>query len=136
MCSSRVALGKESGHHAGLDERLAVLEAVARTRPWLGVRVTDAQLLTDVAAGYDALIVGADKWAQIVDPAWYGGSETARDAAVARLPRTLIVARPPHPIDDDRCQLLDVGAEHQAVSSTRDCGETAAHSAFVARLQR
>ena len=99
---------------------MAVLKAMAATRPWLGWRVTDAQLLVDVAAGYDVLVVGADKWAQVVDPAWYGGSEVARDDAVARLPaRIAVVSRPPFPdvagpvvplvLDDD---------VYQSVSST------------------
>ena len=48
--------------------------------------MTEARLLADVAEGYDVVVMGADKWAQVVDPAWYGGSEAARDAAVARLP--------------------------------------------------
>ena len=43
-------------------------------------RVTDRQLIAEVAAGYDAVVVGVDKWLQIVDPAWYGGSAAARDA--------------------------------------------------------
>ena len=50
--------------------------------------------------GYDAVVVGVDKWLQIVDPAWYGGSVAARDQAVARLPRVLVVARPPDPLPE------------------------------------
>ena len=42
------------------------------SRPWLRVVVTDAQLIADIAAGYDAVVMGADKWAQVRDPAWYG----------------------------------------------------------------
>jgi hypothetical protein len=70
-----------------------VLAAVAATRPWLGVAITDARLIADVAAGYDAVIMGADKWAQVLDPQWYGGSVAARDAALARLPRVLVAPR-------------------------------------------
>ena len=61
-----------------------VLERVAASRPWLGVAVTDKRLIADVAAGYDAVIMGTDKWIQVCDPAWYGGSLEARDEALAR----------------------------------------------------
>ncbi len=89
---SRLALGKESVAVPSVAERLAVLSAVAASRPWLGVVVTDERLIADVAAGYDAVVMGADKWAQVLDPAWYG-SVTERDAAVARLPRVLVAPR-------------------------------------------
>jgi hypothetical protein len=104
-----------------LEVRVAVLEAVAASRPWLGVEVTERQLIAEVAAGYDAVVVGADKWLQIVDPAWYGGSASARDDAVARLPRLLIVARAPHTLPPDLpagSLLLEVGAEYDGVSSS------------------
>jgi hypothetical protein len=117
---STVPLGKDpTGPPLGV--RLAVLEAVAASRPWLGVQITDRQLIAEVAAGYDAVVVGVDKWLQIVDPAWYGGSATARDAAVGRLPRVLVVARPPHPLPSDLPDgslLLEVGAAYHGVSSS------------------
>jgi hypothetical protein len=94
---SRVALAKEHVQHPPFDERVAVLQAVASARsPWLGLRVTDDQLLVDVARGYDLLVVGADKWAQVLDVAFYGGSASARDAAVAALPPVAVVPRPGH----------------------------------------
>ncbi|MGH9068018.1 MAG: hypothetical protein ACRD0J_11125, partial [Acidimicrobiales bacterium] len=43
------------------------------------------------------VILGADKWAQVLDPAFYGGSRSARDAAVARLPLVVLARRPPSP---------------------------------------
>jgi nicotinate-nucleotide adenylyltransferase len=76
-----------------VDTRVAMLEAVAATRPWLGVVVTEARLLADIAEGYDVLVLGADKWAQVVDPRYYDGSEAARDTAVARLPRLAVATR-------------------------------------------
>ena len=45
--------------------------------------VTDLQLVSDIAEPYDVVIVGADKWAQLHDPVFYGGSASARDQAVA-----------------------------------------------------
>ena len=91
LVMSRSALGKDR-HHAPIERRASVLEAAASTRPWLGTVVTDAQLLADIASGYDVLILGADKWAQVVDVQYYGSSE-ARDAAVARLPEVACAPR-------------------------------------------
>ena len=93
LAVSRVALGKQRRASGPLlQDRLAVLEAIAARLGWLGVTATDQQLIADVSAGYDAVIVGADKWAQIMDPVWYE-SPSARDAAVARLPRVLLAPR-------------------------------------------
>jgi hypothetical protein len=95
---SRVALAKESVARPRLADRVAVLRAAAASRPWLGVVVTDHQLIADAAAGYDVVVMGADKWAQVDDPAFYGGSASARDAAIARLPTVAIAPRPPVPV--------------------------------------
>ncbi|MGH9054830.1 MAG: hypothetical protein ACRDYY_03005 [Acidimicrobiales bacterium] len=104
-----------------LADRVAVLEEVASSRPWLGVRVTALKLISDLAASYDAVVLGADKWVQVVDPSWYGGSITARDAAVAALPRLLLASRPPHRVPaglPPGALLLDVDAAHAGVSSS------------------
>jgi hypothetical protein len=115
---SRVALGKEAVSRPRLEERVAVLAAAASSRPWLGVVVTDAQLLADIARGYDALVVGADKWDQVLDPAFYGGSAAARDEAVAALPPTLAVApRGSAPVPAGAVALV-IGPEHAGVSSS------------------
>ncbi len=90
---SRSPLGKDPAVPS-FEHRMHVLERVAASRSWLGVAVTDKRLIADVAAGYDAVIMGTDKWLQVCDPAWYGGSIEARDAALARLPALLIVHRP------------------------------------------
>lgn len=91
---SRVALTKEMVDRPRLDDRVAVLRDAAVSRPWLGVVVTEDQLLVDHARGYDILVLGADKWAQVLDPVFYGGSVAARDVAVARLPLLALVPRP------------------------------------------
>jgi hypothetical protein len=112
---SRVALGKEDLAAPSLAERVAVLEAVAATRPWLGVAVTDARLITDIARAYDAVVMGADKWRQVNDAAWYPDPD-ARDAAVAALPLVLVAPR-----GADRpegVQLLDLDDAHLHVSAT------------------
>lgn len=117
---SRAPLGKEPTVPT-FEDRVAVLEEVAATRPWLTVRVTDGRLIAEVAAGYDAVILGMDKWLQVVDPAWYGGSVEARDAAVAALPPVLLAARDgasyAGPLPSD-ARLLDVSPAHGPVSST------------------
>jgi nicotinic acid mononucleotide adenylyltransferase len=94
LALSRVALGKDAAGQPSLGERVAMLELLTETRPWLAVIVTDAQLIADIAADYDAVVMGADKWAQVRDPAWYDGSVAARDAALARLTRVLVAPRP------------------------------------------
>ena len=114
-------LGKATPAADELDGRLAVLRAVTATRPWLGVRRTEHRLLADIAAGYDALVVGADKWGQLLDPSWYGGSTEERDRCLSRLPRVLVVPRPPFPSppgDDPRWTTLWIDPGHGEVSST------------------
>jgi hypothetical protein len=112
---SREPLGKELGGVPTFADRIAVLEAVAASRARLAVRVTDARLIVDVAAGYDVVVMGADKWAQVVDPAWYG-SEAERDEALARLPEVYVVPRAgEHPQD---VPLLVLDGAHAEVSST------------------
>ncbi len=117
LALSRAALGKEDGGHLPLDARVAAIERAARARPWLGVTVTDDQLIADIARGYDTVVMGADKWAQVRDPAWYDGDISARDAAVAALPRVLVVPRPGFAIED--AETLDIDDELTHVSSTR-----------------
>jgi nicotinic acid mononucleotide adenylyltransferase len=112
---SRRPLGKDDVTVPTFDDRIAVLEEVAGARPWLGVRVTHGVLLADLARGYDVLVVGADKWAQVLDAAWYGSAD-ARDAAVASLPRVLVVPRPGFATDG--AEVLAVDDDHAAVSST------------------
>jgi len=93
---SAVALGKEvpSGG-TSVEARRAVLDVAVGPLRGAEVGVTEARLVVDIAeeAGADAVVVGSDKWAQVVDPAWYGGSVEARDAVLARLPTVLLVPR-------------------------------------------
>lgn len=118
---SRAALGKSDAALTPIGERAEVLRAVAATRSWLGVAVTDARLVADVAAGFDVVIMGADKWHQILDPAWYG-SAAARDAALARLPTIAVAPRAgsdlPTPPAGITVVVLDVDERHHDVSAT------------------
>ena len=89
---SRTALAKEHVERPPFDDRITVLRESVAHVDWLRVRVTDRQLLVDVAAGFDLLVLGADKWRQIHDPSWYG-DVSARNAALDRLPPVAVVPR-------------------------------------------
>lgn len=115
---SRDPLGKDPVAPT-FEHRLEVLVSVAAGRPWLGVAVTDARLIADIARGYAAIVMGADKWAQVRHPSWYGGSVEARDAAVSGLPRLLLAPRAgvSVPVPSDAV-VLDVDGPLTEVSST------------------
>jgi nicotinic acid mononucleotide adenylyltransferase len=97
---SEVTLGKDDETLTAVEHRVADLAALGAGRPWLGVRTTAASLLADIAEGYDVLVVGADKWHQLVDPTWYG-STGGRDRALARLPIVAVAPRPPWTLPSD-----------------------------------
>lgn len=115
LAISRRALDKEHVERPLLGDRIEVLTRLARRVGWLNVLVTDAQLLVDIADGYDLLIVGADKWNQLLDVRYYGSAE-ALDAALARLPPVAIAPRPPHPAPAEL--LLAVDPQFALLSST------------------
>jgi nicotinic acid mononucleotide adenylyltransferase/predicted RNA-binding protein with PIN domain len=132
LALSNVALGKETTARASVAARAAAIERAARSRPWLGVVTTDAQLIADIAAGYDVVVMGADKWAQVRDPAWYDGDPERRDAALAALPRVLVAPRPG--FDVVGAEVLDIDPEHAHVSSTR--ARAGEHHLVVADARR
>ncbi len=93
---SERALGKDvPAGGTSVEVRRAVLDAATRDHRGVEVGVTAARLVVDIAeeAGADAVVVGSDKWDQVADPAWYGGSVAGRDAVLARLPVVLLVPR-------------------------------------------
>lgn len=110
-------LAKEHVDHPRFADRVAVVRESVAELSWIEVMVTEHQLLVDIATGHDVLIMGADKWAQINDPRWYGGSVPARDRALARLPELAIAPRPPVPVPEEH--RLVVAEEVSTVSSTR-----------------
>jgi hypothetical protein len=116
---SRVALAKETARQSSIDERIAAIGRAAAHRP-VRARVTDEQLLVDIAAGYDVCVVGADKWHQLHDPAFYGGSAAARDGALARLPILAVAPRTgsPDPPREADVVLLDIDPAFHVVSSS------------------
>ena len=78
--------------------------------------VTDARLIADIADGYGAVVVGADKWHQLNDVSFYG-SEGAMAGALDRLPRLLVAPRAGFEVPDD-VDVLEVDATYHEVSSS------------------
>ncbi len=114
---SHGALGKVDSDLVPVAHRGAVLDAVAQTRPWLGVVITDLRLIVDIAEGYDVVIMGADKWTQVIDPVWYGDDVMARDEVLRRLPIVAGVPRPGASLEGVGV-VLDVHEDHRPVSAT------------------
>ncbi len=114
---SRHALGKPEQEHAPFDLRIKVIEASISHASWLSVHVTDAQLITDIADGYDVVIMGGDKWAQVCDVAFYG-DEPARDAAVSALPQIAATTRPGAPPLPDHAIIFELPERLANVSSS------------------
>lgn len=110
-------INKEHLEVPTFEDRVAVLHAVAAAEgDWLGVSVTEHRLLVDIARPYDVLVMGADKWHQVIDPQYYGHDPAARDAAVAALPELAIARRAPFAVSPEHA--LDVDAAHEQVSSS------------------
>ena len=116
LAVSAVALGKESVGLPRFADRIEVIRASIADVDGLGLVITEAQLIADIAIGYDVVVMGADKWAQVNDPAWYDHDAAARDAVVARLPRLALAPRPPHAIPDEH--RLPVAEDLLEISST------------------
>lgn len=118
LAVSRVALGKALVARPTFEERIAILESSAADIEGLEVVVTDHQLLVDIAEGYDVVVMGADKWAQVLDPVFYGDSVEARDWAVAALTRLELAIAPRPPFDVPPGAELAIAAEFVEVSSS------------------
>jgi len=113
---SRSPINKEHVDRPLFEHRLDILRTEVAHRRWLDVDVTDARLLVDIAHGYDVLVMGADKWAQVNDPSYYDDDEDARDAALAALPTLAIAPRPPFDVPPEHSLIVD--AAHVLVSSS------------------
>ena len=116
LCLSLVALAKEHVDRPLFEHRVEVVRQSIAHLDWLGIVTTEHQLLVDIADGYDVVIMGADKWAQVNDPVFYGDSAKARDDAVRRLPTIAVAPRPPLPVPPEHH--LDVPDWAAEVSST------------------
>jgi nicotinic acid mononucleotide adenylyltransferase len=106
LAMAPVSLAKEGLERAHPVDRLDWVAAWARRHPWAVVAAASHPLLVDMAealgrvtGGRVALLLGADKAAQLVEPRWYDDPA----AAMERLERaaTLLVAdRAGHPAPD------------------------------------
>ncbi len=124
---SHDTLGKDDDALTPIDERVAALARLAEGRPWLTAGTTPHRLVADIAEGYDVVVIGADKWHQLLDPDWYGG-RTARDTALRRLPTVALAPRPPwalpgedpsaDPPEGVEVVVLDTDPAHHGVSAT------------------
>lgn len=118
LAVSRVALGKEPAVVPAFEDRIAVLEASVADIDGVEVVVTDQQLLIDIAQGYHVVVMGADKWAQVQDPAFYGNSVEARDWAVEALLELDLAIAPRPPFAVPSGAELDIDPEMVEVSSS------------------
>ena len=115
---SRVALGKERLSVPAFEDRVAVLEESVADLDGLEVVVTDHQLVVDIAQGYHVVVMGADKWAQVQDPAFYANSVEARDQAVESLLELELAIAPRPPFAVPAGAELDIAPEMVEVSSS------------------
>ena len=83
------------------------------------VVVVESRLVADIAAGYDVVIMGADKWAQVNDPIWYDGDPIARDGALARLPLVVVAPRAGFDVPDELRLPMPSGFEHVSATGVR-----------------
>ncbi len=113
---SVAALDKPNPPGPSFDERIAAIEADARAYDWLVVATTELKLIADIAEGFDVVIMGADKWAQVNDSAYYD-DDAHRDASIARLPTVVVAERDGEPIVG--ADILETSEELRSVSSTR-----------------
>lgn len=135
LAISAVALGKDDVVRPTLAQRLDVIRASLDGIDGLGVVVTEAQLIADISRGYDVVVMGADKWTQVNDPAWYDDDHAARDAALARLPRLALAPRPPHeipdehrlPVADDLLEISSSAARAGRTDWMTDAARTSGH---------
>lgn len=124
---SSSTLGKDDARLTPIEDRIAELVAIIGDDHRFAVRSTPDSLIVDIAEGYDVIVLGADKWAQVLDPVWYGDVES-RDDALGRLPVVALAPRSPWtaPTDDPVATapatvtivVLDVDPAHHEVSAT------------------
>ena len=93
LAISTVALDKESVVVPTFEDRVDVVRQSCADLDWLDVVVTSEQLLADIAEGYDVLIMGEDKWAQLHERRYYDSDEHMAEC-LRRLPALAIAPRP------------------------------------------
>lgn len=114
---SRVALDKPAPPGPSFDQRIEILEADASAYDWLHIGVTDQQLIAEIAAGFEVVIMGADKWKQVHEVKYYDDA-AARDDALASLPTVVVAERAGIDIAGVEATVLRTPKELHDVSST------------------
>lgn len=76
-----------------IEQRAAALHRFADGRSDIGIVVSQHRLIADLAVGYDAVVMGADKWHQLHELRFYGGDQAAQRAALASLPEVAVAPR-------------------------------------------
>ena len=120
-------LGKDDSRLRPIDDRVAELTAISSGNARIGVTMTPHSLVADIAEGYEVIILGADKWHQVLDPVWYACID-ARNEALQRLPLVALAARPPWTMPGEDASadppvgvdvvILDTDPSHHPVSAT------------------
>ena len=123
LAVSTTALGKGVVDRPTFEDRIEVIRESIAEHSAIGVVVTELRLIADIATGYDVVVMGADKWAQIGEVKWYANA-VERDTALAALPRLALVPRPP----------LDVPEEH-LISVREDILEISSSAARAGRTE-
>ena len=113
---SQDPIGKPSP--TALAERLELLGELAATYDWLDFAVSEHRLIADVCEGYDVVVMGADKWAQVLDPSYHPSHDAWR-ASMARLPRVAVARRGDLSIEGD-VVILDVDLADVSSTAVRE----------------
>jgi nicotinic acid mononucleotide adenylyltransferase len=106
LAMAPVSLDKEGLQRAHPVDRLDWVQSWARRHPWALVAAASHPLLVDMAealgrvtGGRVALLLGADKAAQLVEDRWYDDPAAARER-LNRAARLLVAERAGHPVPD------------------------------------
>ena len=99
------------------DSTSSIRDATA-DRPWLEVVAVREQLIVDIAEGYDVVVMGADKWTQVIDPPLVR-RRGRPDAALARLPQGRGGALAGHRVPPELALAVPEGLEHVSASAVR-----------------
>ena len=116
---SALPLAKDHQRQTPVDERVAAIDRATADRPWLRAEVSVHQLVADLATGFDVVVMGADKWHQLHDVAFYE-SEQHRAEALERLPNAVVFHRHGEPeiTPTARLTILELPDDLAKVSST------------------
>ena len=112
-------LAKDHQRQAPVAERLAAIQRAGTSRPWLRGATSEHRLIADLAAGFDVVVMGADKWHQLHDVGFYE-SQQHQAEALAALPKVIVFHRHGEPEIKRREGLvvLELPRELARVSST------------------